>query len=414
MNLVIINQYALPSGASGITRHGDLGAELVRRGHSVTVIASRFNYLTRHAADVGLASETHDGVRFRWLHTGVYRGNDGRRLRSMLSFTARSIAAGWRLEPRPDVILASSPHLLVVVTGLVLARRHRVPLTLEIRDLWPSALVDLGAIRRGSLVHRALSLLERVAYRAADLIVIVPPHADRRVRELGTDPARCVAVPNAASAERAEPTPIPDTLAAVFDAHPGDDILLYTGAQGVSNGLGVVIDALDVLGRDHPAVYDRLSVVLVGDGGDHDRLVALAAERGHRALAFHQPIAKSCIPAALERASLLLVAFAEAPVYDYGVSPNKLFDYMAAGRPVVLASRLSDTPVHEADAGATYDPASASSLAEAVVGLMGRSPAERHAMGARARDLVAARYTIGVTGGLLEAALLSITAPGRP
>lgn len=415
MHLVIVNQYGLPAGAPGITRHGDLGAELVRRGHVVTVIASRFNYLTRSDEDAaGADVEVHDGVRFRWLDTGIYAGNDRRRLRSMVAFTLRSIVAGWRLQPRPDVVMASSPHLLVALSGAVLARRHRVPFVFEIRDLWPSALVDLGAIRRGGLVHRALSLLERFAYRAADRIVIVPPHADRRVRELGTDPRRCVHVPNAVSTGADAEVPLPESLAAMLEDCAGRSVVMYTGAQGVSNGLDIVLDALDGLRTVQPAVYDRLAVVLIGDGGDHGRLVAEASARGHANLHFHPPIPKAAVPAALRRADLLLVAFADAPVYDYGLSPNKLFDYLAAGRPVLLASRLDDTVVDAARAGRTYEPGSGASLADAIVDLLGRPAEERAAMGERGRAWVIQHHTIAVTGSRLEEVLEEVLDDVRP
>lgn len=410
MHLVIINQYGLPAGAPGITRHGDLGAELVRQGHEVTVIASRFNYLTRSAGRTNVAPITiHDGVRFVWVDTGSYRRNDRHRLRSMISYTLRAAWAAHRLRPRPDVILASSPHLLVGLSGIFVAKRFRVPFLFEVRDLWPSALVDLGAVRAGSLIHRALEFVERLSYRVADRIIIVPPHADRRVREMGVDPAKCVAIPNAAALEgRTAVEPLPESLDAIFDQAAGRSLLLYVGAQGASNGLGLVLDALDVLRAEDPATYDRLAVVLIGDGGQHDELVAAAAARGHRHLAFHPPIPKAAVPAALERATLLLVSFADAAVYEYGLSPNKLFDYLAAQRPVLLASRLADTPVAEVDAGRTYDPGSARSLAEGIAALLACSAEERAAMGRRGRALVEERYTIVVTGRRLGDLLESL------
>jgi glycosyltransferase involved in cell wall biosynthesis len=413
MHLVIINQYGLPAGASGITRHGDLGAALVRQGHDVTVIASRFNYLTRDTPD-GEPGPTsvHDGVRFVWLDTGSYRTNDGQRIRSMLVYAVRATWTALRLRQRPDVVMGSSPHLLAGLVGALAARRFGVPFLFEVRDLWPSALVDLGAVRAGGVVHRALEFVERVCYRAADRIVIVPPHADRRVREMGTDPGRCVHIPNAA----AGPTSglveaLPASLEAILDGMEGREILVYAGAQGVSNDLGVVLDALDLLRDEDPLTYARLAVVLIGDGGRHDPLVTDASTRGHACLAFHPPIAKSAIPAALARASALLVSFADAAVYGYGLSPNKLFDYLAAGRPVLLASRLDDTAVAEADAGLTYDPGSARSLAAALADLLARTTEERAAMGRRGQVLVRERYSIEVTGRQLDA-LLRAVAPG--
>jgi glycosyltransferase involved in cell wall biosynthesis len=409
MHLLIVNQYGLPTGTPGITRHGDLGAELARRGHEVTVIASRFNYLTRSRSD-GRTSEDHGGVRFRWLDTGSYRGNDRQRARSMLKFTARATAVGLRLPRRPDVVIASSPHLLVGLSGAAIARRYRVPFLFEVRDLWPSILVDLGAVRAGSIGHRALERLERLTYRLADRIITVPPHADRRVAELGADAAKCVHIPNATALDASVEAPLPSSLADILDRCEGRDVLLYAGAQGVSNGLDVVLDMLDLMRRDDPATYGRLAVVLVGDGGEHDALVASASGRGHDYLFFHAPVEKAAIPAALRRASFLLVSFSDAPTYDYGLSPNKLFDYMSARRPVLLASRLLDTPVDEARAGRCFVPGSPASLADAVRWLVETPAAERAAMGDRGADLVRRRYTIPATADQLEALLMEVTA----
>jgi len=419
MHLLIVNQYGLPSGVPGITRHGDLGAHLVRRGHEVTVIASRFNYLTR-ASSSGDPTENHAGVTFRWLDTGAYRTNDRQRLRSMLSFTVRSIVAGLSLRRRPDVVLASSPHLLAGVSGAVLARRYRVPLVFEVRDLWPSVLVDLGAVRAGSRVQWMLERLERWCYARADRIITVPPHADRRVAEVGEDATKCVHIPNATTF-RFDATPaddrsgseLPPSLAGIFDRARGRDVLLYAGAQGVSNGLHVLLDAMDLLRSTDPATYECTAVVLVGDGGQHAELVRDAAARGHEQVFFHPPIEKAAVPAALERASFLLVSFADAPTYGYGLSPNKLFDYMAAGKPVLLASRLTDTAVDEADAGRRYDPGSAESLADGIRALVGTSTDERRAMGLRGRALVRDRYTIEATGDRLDALLRDLApSPG--
>lgn len=88
LRVVILNQYALPAGWAGITRHGDIGSELVRRGHSVTVITSRFNYLSRQHLRAGALHSRRDGVQFIWLRTGAYSENDGRRVRSMVRYAA--------------------------------------------------------------------------------------------------------------------------------------------------------------------------------------------------------------------------------------------------------------------------------------------------------------------------------------
>lgn len=408
MRLLIVNQYGLPAGWPGITRHGDLGAALVGMGHEVTVLASRFNYLTRTNAGPG-GTTRHDGVEFHWLETGAYAANDRRRVRSMVQFTLRAIREGIRREARPDVVLASSPHLLAGLAGYVIARWHRVPFVFEVRDLWPSVLVDLGAVREGSIAHRALSLLERFCYGRADRIVTVPPHADRRVAKVGANPDKCLHVPNATTLDTVDPAPLPATLEAIFERIGESDILLYAGAQGVANGLDVLLSAMERIRETDRPTHDRLAVVLIGDGGEHDRLVQEASERGLRNVHFHPPVDKAVVPTALERADFLLVSVADSSVYEYGMSPNKLFDYLWSGRPVLLSSRLADTPVAEADAGRSFVPGSADSLADRLRELVATPRAERRAMGERGHRLVEQRYTIAATAASLDALLRDVT-----
>src|SRR5690606_33471209 len=137
----IVNQYALPRGATGITRHGDLASVLRRHGHDVTVIASGFDNFTR-GGKAGSGVTDHDGVRFVWLETTAYRKNDARRVLNMVEFYARAVTARLGgLATRPDVVIGSSPHLLSGLAGLTLARRHLARFVLELRDVWPDDLV---------------------------------------------------------------------------------------------------------------------------------------------------------------------------------------------------------------------------------------------------------------------------------
>jgi glycosyltransferase involved in cell wall biosynthesis len=414
MHLLILNQYGLPSGAPGITRHGDLGKVLAARGHHVTIVASRFNYLTRSAVSTkGESAEILSGVEFRWLDTPTYRGNDARRVRSMIEFTMRAVVAGGRLRRRPDVVLASSPHLLTGLAGLALALRFRAPFVFEVRDLWPSALVDLGAIRRGGLAHRSLEMLELLMYRAARRIIIVPPLAARRVAQLGVDPAKCVAIPNGADLSETAVVSLPATLQGMLNAEAGREIIMYTGAHGVSNGLQTVVQAATVLRDRNPETYERVAFVFIGEGAERQDLMQAAAQHRHAHMHFHGPIGKDAVRAALARATALLVQFADAPVYEFGVSPNKLFDYMAAAKPVLLGSRLDSTPVDEATAGIRYEPGSPGSLATAIETLVALAPPERAAMGQRGRELVERKYNTQVTAAQLEAALDEVIAESR-
>ena len=413
MHVLIVNQYALPAGAAGITRHGDLGVELVRRGHDVTVLASGFNYLTRARGKRRSGHEVIGGVDFRWFDTGSYLENDSRRVRSMAVFALRAILAGVALGRRPDVVIGSSPQLLAGIAAWVIARRHRRPFIFEVRDPWPSALVDLGAMRAGGLKHRLLERIERFLYRHADRIITVMEHADDRVKEVGEDATKCVHIPNASTVQ----TPgeaLPESLARLLDHESdGRDIVMYTGAHGVSNGLGDVLDAMSALRLSEPEAYDRLAVVFVGAGPAKASLQTRAAREGHEHVTFHDPVPKSILFSAMRRADFLLVHFARADFKRYGMSANKLFDAMAAARPVLLATPLTDTPVDTVRCGLRYAPGEPEALADAL-GVAVRMPHEqRREMGVRGRREMRRRYSLDVTGKQLEHLALEVAAEHR-
>lgn len=413
VRLLILNQYALPRGAPGITRHGDLGAALAASGHDITIVASRFNYLTRRADGPARDSsgpsrtEVHSGVTFKWLNTGSYRRNDRSRIRSMLAYTAQAVIVGITQRERPDIVLASSPHLLTGVAGSVIAWRYRVPLVFEVRDLWPSILVDLGAISRGGIVHRALERLERWLYRRARLVIFVPPDGSRRLSDLGLARDKAVHVPNGTEVTPHVDLPVPASLHEILRAVAGRFVLMYAGAHGVANDLGTVVRALDDLRRTSNSLYERVAVVLIGDGSEKVLLERQIEEAGHRSIYLHPPIAKGLVSTALRHADALLVSVAPGIAHSYGLSPNKLFDYMAAGRPVLTSSHVP-TIADQSGAGLRYEPGDPRDLARSIAVLVELSAAERAAMGARGRRTVERDYSVRAVAAKLERHLLRV------
>lgn len=409
MHVLIVNQYALPAGFPGITRHGDLAQELVSRGHRVSVIASRFNYLTSRS-DASTSASDQERVTFHWLRTGSYAGNDRRRVRSMVQFMLRATVVGVALRDRPDVVIGSSPQLLAGLSALLVARRFHVPFVFEVRDPWPSALVDLGAISGRGWANRVLEAIERRLYRHAKRIITVMSHADRRVAEVGEDPGKCVHIPNAAVYPPIAGE-VPPDLARVLseEAGRGRTVVVYAGAHGVSNGLHEILDALTLLRETHPSSYEALALIFIGDGPEKASLRRTAEIQRHEHVHFHDAIPKTSVVAALQRADFALVHFARADFKRYGMSANKLFDAMAVARPVLLASPLSDTPVDEVECGIRYEPGSIRGLADALRVAAGMTADDRRAMGQRGQSEAALRYDLKVTGAQLEELLVEVT-----
>ena len=411
MQIVILNQYALPAGSAGITRHGDLGAELVRRGHGVTVIASSFDYLKRRpgtSIEVGRTG----GVRFALLQTGNYTANDSRRVRSMGRYAAAALWSAVRLRPRPDVIIGSSPHLLAALSASLIARLTRRPWVFEVRDFWPSALVDLGAIPRGGRVQAGLERLERQLYSDAQAIVTVPPNGRLRLDELGVDSTKCVHIPNATALVAQSGSGIAPSIVQVLDELRDMFLIIYAGALGVTHDLDSVLAALAQLRMDRPHAYERVALLLVGDGVARGRIVQSARDMQLENVRFHAAIEKAEIPPLLDRADACLMQAGASDYFKYGLSPNKLFDYFAAGKPVLISSAYP-TIVDEAHAGLRFEPGDPAALAEAIVRMMELAPEERDRMGERGRQLVQMRYSIPRIADQYEDLLREVVRTGQ-
>ncbi|HEY0777076.1 MAG TPA: glycosyltransferase family 4 protein [Gemmatirosa sp.] len=399
--LLWVNQFAVTPAQQGGTRHFELGRELVRRGWRVTVAACDLNLHSREyarrtdARATAAVDDVVDGVHFRWLWAAPYARNDWRRAHNWLSFSRRV----WRWRgARPDVVIGSSPQLFAALASERLARRWRVPFVFEVRDLWPESLLAAGG-RRG-LSYRVLERVARHLYARADLIVVLARGSADYLATLGVDPAKIVFVPNGVdvSAFAGVERPARETLT-----------LVYTGAHGPANGLDAVLDAAARL-RERADIR----FLLVGDGPAKVALVEDAARRGLTNVEFRDPVPKQAMPALLASADAGLMVLRESPLFAFGVSPNKLFDYFGAALPVVcnVPGEVA-TMVHEAGAGEQAADASGAALADAVVRLASRPAAQRAALGAAGRAWVAHEHDRPVLADRLDRVLRPLARAGR-
>jgi glycosyltransferase involved in cell wall biosynthesis len=334
MRVLVFNHFAVPAGQPGGTRHVELFAELP--DWSATIIAGRLNPITGRPQPRGPG--------FVLVPVTPYRGNGIGRILNWASYALTATFAGL-FQRRPDVVYASSPHLLAGLTGWFVATVRRARFILEIRDLWPQVLVDMGRLRETSLIYRLLARLERFLYARAEAIVIMAPGSRAAIEATGVEPERIRYIPNAADPEDFRPTAGRDELRQRYGFTRLTAV--YAGAHGPANGLDQLLDAADQV-RDL-----ELDIVLVGNGVAKPALVAEAQARGLANVRFLDPVPKSEIPDLLHAADLGLHVLADVPLFHRAVSPNKLFDYLAAGRPV-----LTNVPGVVADwvlgAGAGY------------------------------------------------------------
>lgn len=396
MRIWIVNQYALPSTESGGTRHFTLASELLGRGHEVYIIASNIHYASRQPMEKYAGLQQFEGVPFLWLKTPAYSGNGVDRLWNNLVFTWRLLTDdNVKRLPRPDVIVGSTPHPFAVWAAGRLATRFRVPLVMEVRDLWPQSLVDLGALAPRHPLVGALGILERYLYRRSERIISLMPKALDYIVRMGADPAKITWIPNGVDLRL-----VPSVE---FGRSSRPFTIMYVGSHGSADGLETLVQAAYRLKCEHPDIGIRFR--LIGDGPAKCNLVRRANQLGLDNVAFEDPVPKNQIYQFLQQADAFLVLVRDSPLYKWGLSFNKLFDYFAMARPIIFAGAVSENPVDLADAGVTIPPDDANALLQAVRALSERPLEERAAMGRNGRHFVEKHHDMHKLSFQFEAVL---------
>lgn len=383
MHILLIHQAFAALDQPGGTRHIEFARYLAARGHRVTIIASPVSYLTGGAAPA--ADGSVEGVRVLRAYTyNALHRSFVHRVLAFVSFMLSSFFLGLRVR-QVDLVWGTSPPIFQGITAWLLARLKGVPFLFEVRDLWPDFAVAVGVLRNRALIGMSY-WLERFLYRRADRVMVNSPGYSAHVRARGARQVELI--PNGADAGMFDPSA---DGAAFRAAHAigGRFAVLYAGAHGLSNDLGVVLQAANRLrGRE------QIVFVFVGDGKDKPLLQARAAEMDLPNVVWVPPVPKSGMPAALAAADACLAIL--KPLEWYKTTyPNKVFDYMAAGRPVVLAiDGVIREVIETAGCGVFAQPGDPDALAGAVAALAADRERARR-MGAAGRAHVMAHFDRG-------------------
>ena len=373
-----------------------MAKKLKDHGIEVTIVASSINYVTRKERlepNESHRAEVIDGVPCIWLRTRAYSGNFSRLL-NMLSF-ARHLRRRHALpDTRPDIIIGSSPHPFAADEARRIARRLNVPFCLEIRDLWPETLIDVGRISPWHPVVLWMRRIERRLYRAARCIVTLLPTSPSYFESRGVSPSNIKWIPNGIDREMIPPHQSP----------PADGCfrIMFVGIHGAVYGLETVVEAASILQKDPATSHMRF--VLVGDGPLKQGLIERAGQLGLNNIDFRDSVPKSEIFNVMQEADAFLMPLKQSGVHSFGISPNKLVEYMSIERPVIFAAETTVNLVNEADAGITIPPEQPAELARAAIALDQLSQEEREQMGRRGRAWVEANYDLdSLAAGLADA-----------
>ncbi|HEY6074379.1 MAG TPA: glycosyltransferase family 4 protein, partial [Anaerolineales bacterium] len=391
MHILIIHQAFASLDEPGGTRHYELARYLVARGHRVTVIASPVSYITGAAS--APEREHSEGVTI--LRAKVYSAHHKSFFHRMLAFFSFMLSSFWiglRVKD-VDLVWGTSPPIFQGVTAWALARLKRAKFLFEVRDLWPQFAIAVGVLKNPLLISLS-EWLERFLYRAADRVMVNSPGYVEHVQQRG---GRLVQlVPNGADPAMFDPASRGDGYREA-NALTGKFVVMYAGAHGMSNDLVVVLEAARLL-QDLPQVC----IVFVGDGKERPALMQQAKTMGLSNVSFLPPVSKAGMPEALAAADACIAIL--KPLDEYKTTyPNKVFDYMAAGRPVALAiDGVIRAVVEAAGCGYFAQPGDPSALAGAIRRLAA-DPQESARMGLAGRRYLEQNFNReSMAGKLLE------------
>jgi len=408
MHILLIHQAFAALDEPGGTRHHEFARYLAARGHRVTVITSQVNYLTgARLSALRPAQETEAGAQgggIRVIRASTYTAlhrSFVQRVLAFVSFMAASFFIGLGVK-NVDVVWGTSPPIFQGFTAWLLARLKRVPFLFEVRDLWPQFAIAVGVLKNPLLIKLSL-WLERFLYRRADQVVVNSPGYVAHVTERG---ARSVElVPNGADPGMFDPA---ETGSAFRTRHAlsAKFVILYAGAHGLSNDLGVVLAAAKIL-QDLPGTPPVMFTFL-GDGKEKPALQEQAAALGLANVLFLPPVPKTGMAAALAGADACLAIL--KPLDEYKTTyPNKVFDYMAAGRPVLLAiDGVIREVVESAGCGIFAQPGNPAALADAVQTLAA-DPGRSREMGFAGRKYLEEHFSRDKMAAKLLEVLISLS-----
>jgi glycosyltransferase involved in cell wall biosynthesis len=382
-NIWIFNQYAVTPDQPGGTRHYAVSRILAGRGYRVTLFASGFNYQNRKELKCtgreDFKIELCDGVRFVWIRTVPYKKNNWKRVVNMLSYSWRCLRVYKKLlrtdqVEKPGTIIGSAVHLFAVWTAYRVSKKLKANFVMETRDLWPMTLVEFRKELKYHPIVVFFRILDRFLAKRAQRIISVLPGAYDYYKKYGIAKEKVVWIPNGVDANLFGsecPTPSDTVQQKRFK-------VMYTGTLGMEACLRTLLSAAKSIRENRlPIAFE-----IIGSGEKQKELVKFKNQLGLQNVVFREPVKKEKIPSELASADALWIGSRKVEnLYKYGFSFNKLFEYLAAGKPILFSIDAAYNPVKEAGAGLTVPPEDPEALSKAIIQLYEMPVEERIKMG---------------------------------
>lgn len=400
----IINQYASTPDTGMGGRHYYLGRELAKQGYQVYLVAASSHHLLRNKPafeqDFKIESLA-EGFHFVWINMPDYaEAHSKQRALNWFLFPWRIQKLARKIADKPDAVLSSSPSPIAFLGAQRLAKKFKARLVFEVRDIWPLTLTEIGGYSPKHPFIRFMQWVEDRAYQDADAVVSNLKNAVEHMVSRGMARDKFSWVPNGFSLDEVnQKAPLNST--AVAQLPKNKFIVGYTGTLGVANAMDTLIEAAERLQR-----YSDITFALVGGGKEKGAIQALVKEKQLSNVNFIDPIPKVEVQAILEQFDVCYIGLTKDPLFRFGVSPNKLFDYLYSGTPIIYGIDSGEyKPIKKAQAGLQVPAQDPDKLAEAIIELYKGPARERRIMGENGRRTALKYYEYRKLAKLLERVL---------
>lgn len=340
-NLWIINQYSVTPEYPASSRHYEL-AKYLKDTFAVTLWGSNFihhNKTYRFSKWKLFKRENIEGFHFLWLCSIAYRGNSVGRIMNMIIYAIWLLIVGIFYPGRPSIILGSSPSLFCAFSSLLISKIRRAKFVLEVRDLWPDSFIQIKQKYSGMEI-RILKWMEKILYKNASLIVVLTNGIGQNLNKKGVPTQKILFLPNGIDLDSYdqlgmdEQSRIRETYRKQFGIGSDDYVFMYAGALGESNYLQQLLDAMS-----HLKEYNRIKLVLMGDGSEKGNLFHMAVKMGLTSnVQFLPAVPKNLVNHYLTIADAYIISLKDIPLFE-GALPNKLFDYLLMNKPIITTVR---------------------------------------------------------------------------
>lgn len=361
-----------------------LGKEMKNLGHQVRIFAGSYSHLFNNKPKINgrFTNEIIDGLDYVWVRTKKYKhSNSPGRIFSMFQFLWNLFFLDKRKIEKPDVIIVSSISSVPYLVAKPWAKKYKAKLIFEVRDLWPLTLVELG---RNSKYHPFIQFLQRIensAYKHADKVISVLPDSKQYMMQHGLDPDKFVYIPNGIDLAEFQGNGFANraTYQLPFDKF----IIGYVGSIGIANAMDTLIETA-ILCKDD----NRILFVIIGAGDEKVNLEKMVESNGLTNVYFKEPVIKNDVQALLHCFDACYIGWRDHKLYKYGISANKIFDYMLSERPIIHASSASNDPIAEAKCGISVAPENPAEIRKALHQLLEMNQEERKQLGKNGLEYV--------------------------